>query len=698
MVRRSVAAVGCALLLLSAVPVRAAGPAPARLSPEVRDRFAAALGAYRAGDWAQAAQELGEVSRIASPIAEYALLHQAESLAQLGDVAAARAAAQQAADAAPDSRAAPPALLLAAEQASRAGDDTGAAALWRRFLERFPDHAQAPRARLRMGQSLVASGRAGAAAVAYRELWLSAPATPQAHAAAREIRALEARGIAAAQIPPAQRVERAERLAAAGVGDQARAEADALLADGLPADLALRALRVVADGARRSGRDDVALAAVTRGLGLSPADRRAPWLLESAKIQQRKNRDGAISALDRLVADYPKAPEADEALLLKARILESGPDPKSAEPVYLKLAQGHPESDEGLRAAWRLGWLSWLRADYTEAAERWGRITAVRTASQGYRDASLYWIGRAHEQRGDADGAARQLAQVVAEAPRSYYGVLAARRSPRAQPNAARNPASVQLAASLPIDPRELLQADAPYARVEALRAVGLGDFADEEMDEAVRHSTGDPRRLYALSAVYAQDARHFQSLRILRRHFVGLARSAPPTLPRAFWDFFYPLGWRAELVDAAARVALDPYLVAAVVREESSFDPQARSRVGARGLMQLMPDTARQLAKGRGVPQGDDMLADPGANLLLGSAYLSGLVKEFADPRLAVAAYNAGPARVREWWKGRVSDDLEVWVELIPFDETRFFVRRVMLSWEEYRRLYGVPMAGARP
>ena len=696
--RRALAAVGCLALLALTVPVRAAGPAVPRLSPEARERLVGALGAYRAKDWAQAARELGEVSRIASPIAEYALLHQAESLARLGDASAARAAAQQAVDAAPDSRAAPPALLLAAEQASRIGDDAGAAGLWRRFLDRFPDHAQAPRARLRMGQSLAAAGRAGEAAVVFRELWLSVPATPQADSAARELRALEARGLPVTPLAAAQRVERAERLAAAGVGDQARTEAEAVLAGAPPVDLTLRALRVVVDGARRSGRDDAALAAVNRGLGLSPADKRAPWLLESAKIQQRKNRDGAIAAVDRLAADSPKAPEVPEALLLKARLLESGPDPKSAEPAYLRLAHGYPESEEGLRAVWRLGWFSWLRAEYAEAAERWGRIPGVRTASQGYRDASMYWIGRTHEQRGDAEGAVRQFANVVAEAPRSYYGVLAARRAPRAQPNQGRNPASAQLAASLPVDPRETLQADAPYARVEALRAVGLGDFADEEMDEAVRRATGDLRRLYALSAAYAHDARHFQSLRILRRHFIGLARSAPPALPRAFWDFFYPLGWRTELNDAATRAALDPYFVAAVVREESSFDPQARSRVGARGLMQLMPDTARQLAKGRGLPAGDDLLADPGANLALGSAYLAGLMKEFGEPRLAVAAYNAGPGRVREWWKARATDDVEVWVELIPFDETRFFVRRVMLSWEEYRRLYGAPLVGARP
>ena len=696
--RSAFAAVGCMLLLLSSVSARAAGPAPARLSPEVRDRFVAALGAYRAQDWAQAARELAEISRTAAPIAEYALLHQAESLARLGDVAGARAAAQQAVDTAPDSRAAPPALLLAAEQASRAGDDAGAAGLWRRFLDRFPDHLQAPRARLRMGQSLAASGRAGEAAATYRDLWLTTPGTPQADAAAREIRALEARGIPVAPLTQTLRIERAERLAAAGVADQARAEAEAVLAEGPPADLALKALRVVSDGARRSGRDDLALAAVSRALVLASGDKRAPWLLESARIQQKKNRDGAIAAVDRLVADYPKAPEADDALLLKARILEAGPDPKSAEPVYLKLAQNYPDTDEGLRGAWKIGWFSWLRADYVEAAERWSRILTLRTASQNYRDAALYWTARAQSAAGQADSAAKYFAQLISESPRSYYGILASRRAPRVLPAPGRNPAAAQLAASLPGDPRELLQADPPYARVEALHAVGLDDFAIEEMDELVRRSLGDARRLYALSTAYAQDERYFLALRILKRHFLSLARSAPPTVPRAFWDVFYPLGWRAELTDAASRASVDPFLVAAVVREESSFDPQARSRVGARGLMQLMPDTARQLVKGRSLPPGDDMLVDPAANLTLGSAYLATLMKEFGEPRLAVAAYNAGPARVREWWKGRASDDVEAWVELIPFDETRFFVRRVMLSWEEYRRLYGTPTAGTRP
>jgi soluble lytic murein transglycosylase len=204
--------------------------------------------------------------------------------------------------------------------------------------------------------------------------------------------------------------------------------------------------------------------------------------------------------------------------------------------------------------------------------------------------------------------------------------------------------------------------------------------------------------RLYAHAAGTAQDARPHLALRILRRHFQPYARSGLASLPRPFWEMFYPLGWRTEMTEAAGRAAIDPLLVAAVVREESSYYPQARSRVGARGLMQLMPDTARPLAQARKLPfNNGNVLDDPGANLDMGAGYLAGLVREFGDARLAVAAYNAGPTRVREWWAARRSDDLEIWVEQIPFNETRAFVKRVMLSWEEYRRLYGAA-TGAEP
>ena len=206
-------------------------------------------------------------------------------------------------------------------------------------------------------------------------------------------------------------------------------------------------------------------------------------------------------------------------------------------------------------------------------------------------------------------------------------------------------------------------------------------EYAWQELEDVVQRSVGDPVRLYGLSSAYVADERYHLALRILRRHFAPQATSGDPSLPPAFWQMLYPFGWRDAVTASADREGLDPFFVAAIVREESSFYPRAVSRAGARGLMQLMPATARLIGGPSLAFAGVDGLEDPGTNIQLGARFLADLLKEFHDPRLATAAYNAGPGRVRQWWKARRSDDVEAFVEQIPFDETRQYVKRVMLS-----------------
>jgi len=273
---------------------------------------------------------------------------------------------------------------------------------------------------------------------------------------------------------------------------------------------------------------------------------------------------------------------------------------------------------------------------------------------------------------------------VLAEAPRSYYGSLAARR---VEGTPVVRPASVRL----PDDPVAAVANDPGFARVDLLRRLGLVEDALEELADVVEQASGDPVRLYGFSSAYVRDERYHMALRIFRRHFSTLAASADPALPRAFWEMLYPFGWREEVLAAAQRHSVDPFLVAAVVREESSYYPRAVSRTGARGLMQLQPATARPMAEHRGLTfAGGEVLDDPRSNVEMGTAFLAGLLVEFKDPRLALAAYNAGPTRLRGWWKTTRTSDLEAFVEQIPFDETRLYVKRVMLSWDEYRRVYG--------
>ncbi len=666
-------------------PTQSPPRAPAGgLSPEARDRFITALAALKAGDGNTAVSELGERDWTSTPLADYAALIQAESLLLTGNQEGARAAALRAANATPESYLAPSALLRAATVLSSAGDQGNAIVLWRRYLARHGDNSSVARARLALAQALLADGRTQEAAKAFTDLYIQFPASREAEDAGRQLRALADAGTAVPPLGTREKLERAERLLTAGRGETAQTEADALLADGgLPPDQRARALKIVFDASRRAGRYEDAKATVTRALSALPPDARRFWLLDLARLQKPRSREQALATLDKLARDYPKTPEAADALLAKGRLLEEMSKFSEAQVAYRKLVANHPDETDTATALWRLGWLDWFRGSYADAASAWSRILTAR-GGPPYRDAVSYWIARADEMRGEATSAAKRLGRIQSEAPRSYYGVLAGQRSGRATA-----PSSAPV--SLPADPLEALQGDQSYARVEALRMVGLTQFADEEMAEMTRRVAGDQKLLYALSAAYVQDARYHLALRILRRHFSSTARNGDPATPRVFWEMFYPIGWRTELTDAAGRASIDPLLVAAVVREESSYYPRARSRVGARGLMQLMPDTARPMAQARRLPvDSGEFLDDPAVNLELGSAYLAGLLREFGDPRVAVAAYNAGPTRVREWWGGRRSADLDVWVEQIPYDETRAFVKRVMLGWDEYRRLYG--------
>jgi soluble lytic murein transglycosylase len=151
-----------------------------------------------------------------------------------------------------------------------------------------------------------------------------------------------------------------------------------------------------------------------------------------------------------------------------------------------------------------------------------------------------------------------------------------------------------------------------------------------------------------------------------------------------------YPVLERPLLASEATRQQLDPTLVAALIRQESSFNPRATSPVGARGLMQVMPSVGAQLARARGVAPWDPVLLwQPDVSVLLGTTHLAGFLKQYPSEEQALAAYNAGPGRVATWRKKAGASDPELFVERIPFVETRDYVRIVLRNRDLYRALY---------
>ncbi len=662
-------------------------PTATRADTETEAGWASAIGALQQGDPLSLTQVFSADAALNGPIGDHVRWLLADALARTGDLSGAKAAVLAIADRYPDSRLAPRALVEAAVLASRAGDEAGAEVALRRVLDRYPDSAVVPEALYLLGQTAEAREQRDVAVLAYRQLRVLAPTTGYAEAAGDRLEVLVNAGTPLAPLSLAERIARAERLLKGGVPKTAGDEAERIAGEARDAGIAVRALRVVGDAAARLGRYEAGARALDAAARRAPSDQQPRLRLEQARLLIRAGQDKrAVALLTSIAASAPEA-EAAEALALQARVHDEASRDAEAVAVYRQLAKRFPNREVAAVALWRLGWIAWLRGDLRTAAGEWQHVATV-SGARGLRVPALYWRGRALEGLKNEAGAGSLYAKVLAEAPRGYYGMLAAQRivepAPAAMPREMSTPA-------LPADPAEALKADPRFARVDLLRRLGLVEAAWDELEDVVQSSVGDPVRLYGASTAYVREERYHLALRIARRHFTALSTSGDPALPRAFWEVIYPLGWREEVAEAAQRAAIDPFLVAAVVREESSYYPRAVSRAGARGLMQLMPATAKPLAELRGLPfEGGGVLDDPRANLDMGTAFLAGLMKEFSDPRLAIAAYNAGPKRVREWWKARRTSDMEAFVEQIPYDETRAYVKRVMLAWSEYRRLYG--------
>jgi soluble lytic murein transglycosylase len=671
------------LVLASALVLAASAPAwSAGVSVETESAWKHAVDAYQHGNAQPLIRDFGTEAAFASPIGDYARYLVADALERRGDMAGARAMAVAVADRHPQSRLAPRALIFAARLAARAGDETGAHALVKRVIDAYPDSRDVPEALYLLGMTGEARGQRDAAALAYRELRVLAPATGWADGAEDRIAALAAEGVRAPDPSITQRIDRAERLLRGGVPLTAANEAEAVANEASEHGIAMRALRVITDAAVRLRRWDVAARTLELMVKRVPPDKRPALQLEIGKISVRGGlREKAFAAFTTAAASTVEA-EAAEASYQRARVLDDMGRSADALAAYKTVATKYPARDVAGASLWHLGWMHYLAKNSRAAEGEWTRLAEI-PGGKGFRIRALYWTARVREASGGRAAAEPLYQKVKSEAPRSYYGVLAAQRStaPASDP--------AEPAVRLPDNPTDALASDPGYARVDLLRRIGLVEFAWEELEELALGSVGDSVRLYGLSSAYAREERYHLALRILRRHFTAMAASGHG-LPPAFWEMLYPLGWRVELTHAAERLGLDPYLVAAIVREESSYYPRALSRAGARGLMQLMPSTAEPMANVRGWAfRGGELLDDPAANIQMGSAFLAGLLREFGDPRIAMAAYNAGPGNVRKWLRARKAEDVEAWIEQIPFDETRDYVKNVTRSWSEYRRIY---------
>jgi soluble lytic murein transglycosylase len=431
---------------------------------------------------------------------------------------------------------------------------------------------------------------------------------------------------------------------------------------------------------------------------------RAEALFNQAEALRRSNRSGEASALvDRLLTQYPKSHWADDALCNLARELDKQGNKTGAAARYRRLLEAYPKSQYAAEASYNLGWQAYQGKNYADAA----RILERHLANYRYPETKFIgeaclWAGKSEERLGNR---ARALAlyDVVNERYRyGYHGYIAGLRASRLR--AAGGPLKAEQAKPgsdlerirnnvtyvEPIKETADGSEDERFAKADDLEVIGLGDLVAKELNVALDRAPTSPKINLRLAQFYSRRGESFQATLVLRRGYPDLYSYREADVPREAWQIFFPLVSWPAIKEEAKRYGIDPYVAAGLIRQESVFNPNAVSRAGARGLMQVMPATGQLISKrqGSGAITAADLF-NPTLNVKLGMNYFAQMLGQFGKIEYAAAAYNAGPNRARAWIAERGGMDIEDWIEAIPFTETRGYVQGVLRYTSNYRSFY---------
>ena len=385
-----------------------------------------------------------------------------------------------------------------------------------------------------------------------------------------------------------------------------------------------------------------------------------------------------------LVADFPDSSWSEEALNnLGTHFIVQNEEEAAAE-VFRELYEKFPTGSRAERAAWKSGWWSYKNEEHGEAVRTFERAAKTFPRSD-YRPSFLYWAARSHGRLGASEEAEARLQLVFTDYGKSYYGRLAVKQLPK--PVKAGNAGAV-----VPAARASSPEADPATVRtIQLLLANGLYDDALNEI-RFVQRSAGTSPVLEATSAwAYNRKGDLRRGITLMRRAYPQFLTSAGDALPTEILQIIFPLTYWDLIRKHATARNLDPYLVAALIAQESTFDPKVRSVANAWGLMQVVPATGRRLARSLGIRRfSTAMLTDPEINIRLGTLYFSRLVEQFGGAHFALASYNAGENRVVRWKAERPGVEQDEFIDDIPFPETQNYVKRILGTAEDYRALYG--------
>ena len=546
-----------------------------------------------------------------------------------------------------------------------------------------------PHAELLLARSYEADKNLAAAAVHYQKIYIEFPLSKEASEAQG---ALERYPVTQPQVLLA----RGLKLIECGDYARARKELTSLLPQLSGADLDLARVRIGA--AQYQAREYKQARDYLESFQASgePEAERLYYLLECARRLDRVDEMNGI--LDRLSKSYAQSGWRLRAMLTAASYYSSHNQRDAAEPLYQACYESFPKDPQTAQCQWKVAWAEYLRNPSNAAGLLQDHLRHYPDSD--HASTALYFLGRIAESKADR-GAARVFYEALNQKYPNYYYATLARDRLRQASIAASAPTAetVQFLSGIQFPTRgtaaNFVATSATKARIdraELLAQAGLSDLAEGELRFGAK-TDGQPE-LIALELADLANRREApdQAIRYIKRYAPGYMAMSLDTAPEKFWRLAFPLPYRKALEDYCRERSLDPFVVAALIRQESEFNIKATSRASARGLTQIMPATGRELSRKLKIPRyRTSMLYSADTNLKLGTYYLKALFDQLQGKwEETLASYNAGKSRVNSWVSASNYHEPAEFVESIPFNETRLYVQSVLRNAEVYRRIYG--------
>jgi soluble lytic murein transglycosylase len=566
------------------------------------------------------------------------------------------------------------------------------------LLERVAEgNRQQPESFALAARALEQTGDLPGAAAYWQKVYTLYPVSTQAGEASTALARL--RGLLGARFPvvrPEDVLERAARLTSAR--QHARARQEYLQAAATLSGLYREQAQVRAAAAEYAQRRNAQ--AIQELEALSPSFEEANaerlyWLALSYRRAERV--EGVKTVLAALERKAPLSPWRQKALVQAANSFLVQNDYESFTPLYQACADDFASMPESAYCHWNVAWRAYLQRQADAQAllrEHLKRYPASEKAG-----AALYYLGRLAERAGDRQSAAQFWKEARTRFPNSYYGVLSRGLDGNATSGngGAASPAELFLR-SIEWPERERAPdfsvsgvTASRIQRARVLAQAGLETWAELEMRFGARTDSNPWPLALELARTATKRGAPAVALRHIKGTVPGYLYLPRDAAPKEFWKFAFPWPYRARIERHARERNLDPFLVAALIRQESEFDPSARSSANAMGLMQVMPATGRELSRKTGVqPFRTPMLYDPEVSIRLGTYYLRAqLDRRAGSVEDTLAAYNAGPTRIPRWRGWADFQEPSEFVETIPLQQTRDYVQIIWRNADVYRWLY---------